>query len=81
MGWTGHVALVRERRGVYIFCGENYGRRPRRRWNDIKTDLKGERENDRSWTGIIWSGMWTTGEFLSTLRRTSGLYKCRKFID
>jgi hypothetical protein len=42
MRWTGHVARVRERRGV---CGllveRTEGKRPRRRWEDnIKTDLR-----------------------------------------
>jgi hypothetical protein len=47
MRWTGHVARMREGRGVYrILVGRPEGKRPlgrpRRRWeNNIKMDLKG----------------------------------------
>ena len=46
MRWTGHVARMGERRGVYrVLVGLPEGRRslgrPRRRWEDnIKTDLQ-----------------------------------------
>jgi len=45
MRWAGHVALMRERRGVYrILVGKPEGKRPlgrlMHRWeNNIKTDL------------------------------------------
>jgi len=45
MRWAGHVARVRERRGVYrVLLGKPEGKRsfgrPRSRWEDnIKTDL------------------------------------------
>jgi hypothetical protein len=46
MRWAGHVARVRERRGVYrVLVGKPEGKRPlgrpRRRWEDnIKMDLQ-----------------------------------------
>ena len=45
MRWAGHVARMRERRGVYrVLVGKHEGKRPltrpRRRWeNNIKMDL------------------------------------------
>ena len=45
MRWAGHVALIRDRRGVYrVLVGKPEGKRPlgrpRRRWEDnIKMDL------------------------------------------
>jgi len=45
--WAGHVALMRERRGVYrVLMRKREGKRPlrrlRRRWEDnIKMDLQG----------------------------------------
>jgi len=46
MRWAGHVACMRERRGIYrVLVGEPEGKRPlwrpRRRWEDnIKMDLQ-----------------------------------------
>ena len=45
MRWAGHVARMGERRGVYrVLVGKHEGKRPlgrpRRRWEDIKTDLQ-----------------------------------------
>ena len=45
MGWAGHVALMGEKRGVYIvLVGKPEGKRPlgrlRRRWGNIKMDLQ-----------------------------------------
>jgi len=45
MRWTGHVARMGERRGVYrVLVGKPKGKRllgrPRRRWEDIKMDLQ-----------------------------------------
>jgi hypothetical protein len=42
---TGHVARIREKRGVYrVFVGKPVGKRPlgrpRRRYEDIKDDIK-----------------------------------------
>jgi len=45
MRWAGHVARMRERRGVYrVLVGKHEGKRPlgrpRRRWKNIKMDLQ-----------------------------------------
>jgi hypothetical protein len=53
MRWTGHVARIRERRGVYrVLVGRPEGKRPlgrpRRRWEaNMKMDLRE--------TGIDWA--------------------------
>jgi hypothetical protein len=58
MGWAGHVAHMRERRGVHrMLAGRPEGRRPlgrsRRRWEDnIKMDLR--KVGVRAWTGLRW---------------------------
>jgi len=55
MRWVGHVAGMRERRGVYrVLVGKPEGKRPlgrpRRRWEDnIKTDLQGVRCGGMDW--------------------------------
>jgi hypothetical protein len=68
MRWTGHVALMREKRTAYrILVGKPDGKRPlvrpRRRWVDnIKIDL---RETEWVvWTGSIWLRIGTSGGFL-----------------
>jgi hypothetical protein len=45
MRWTGHAVRMGEKRNAYkILVGKSEGKRPlgraRRRWEDIKTDLK-----------------------------------------
>ena len=58
MRWTGHVARMEERRGVYrVLVGKPEGKRllgrPRRRWEDnIKMDL--QEVGCGVWTGLIW---------------------------
>jgi hypothetical protein len=53
--WTGHVARIRERRGVYRVMvgrpeGERPAERPRRRWEDnIKIDLREIDFNGANW--------------------------------
>jgi len=53
--WTGHVARIRERRGVYrVMVGRPEGKRPaerpRRRWEDnIKIDLREIDFNGANW--------------------------------
>jgi hypothetical protein len=66
--WTGHVARMGERRGVYgVWVGKPEGRRPlgrpRHRWEDnIKMDL---REVGRATcTGSIWLSTGTGGGLL-----------------
>jgi len=55
MRWTGHVARMGERRGVYrILVGKPEGRkplgRPRRKWEDnIKMDLQKVRCGGMEW--------------------------------
>jgi hypothetical protein len=55
MGWAGHVARMREGRGVYrVFVGRPEGTRPlgrhRRRWEDnIKLDLREIGINGANW--------------------------------
>ena len=55
MRWAGHVARMRERRGVYrVLVGEPEGKRPlwrpRRRWEDnIKMDLQEVRCGGMDW--------------------------------
>jgi len=64
MRWAGHVACVRERRGVYrVLVGKPEEKRPlgrpRRRWEDnIKMDLQGV------WTGLSWLRIGTGGGHL-----------------
>ena len=56
MRWTGHVACMGERRGVYrVLVGKSEGKkqlwRPRRRWEDnIKIDLQW---GLKAWTGLF----------------------------
>jgi hypothetical protein len=52
--WAGHVARMGERRGAYrALVGKPEGRRPlerpRRRWEDIKMDLR-----EAGWGGVNW---------------------------
>jgi hypothetical protein len=55
MGWTGHVARIREKRDVYrIFMGKPEGKRPlgrpRRRWvNNIEKGLR-----EIGWNVLDW---------------------------
>jgi hypothetical protein len=58
MRWAGHVASMGEMRGAYnILVGTPEGRRPlgrpRRRWEDIKMDLREIGFGDVSW--IHWA--------------------------
>jgi len=63
MRWTGHVARMGERGGVYYgLVGRLVGKRPlvrsRCRWHDnIKLDL--QEEGMGAWTGLIWLGIGT----------------------
>jgi hypothetical protein len=54
MRWAGHVARMGDKRNAYrILVGKPEGKRPlkrrRRRWVDIKTDLREVR-----WSGMDW---------------------------
>ena len=65
MRWAGHVARMRERRGVYrVLVGkpeENIplGRLSRRREDNIKTDI--QEVGGGAWTGLIWLRIRTGG--------------------
>ena len=54
MRWARHVARVGEESGVYrVLVGKPEGRRSRRRWVDIRIDLKGIRVYGyMDWTGL-----------------------------
>ena len=57
MRWAGHVARMGEERGVYrVLVGKPEGRRPlgrpRRRWVDIRMDLREVVVG--IWTGLGW---------------------------
>ena len=66
MRWTGHVARMGERRGVYrVLVGKPEGRRPlgrpRRRWEDnIKMDPQ-KAWDVGLWTGSSWLRIGTGG--------------------
>jgi len=68
MGWAGHVARVRERRGVYRgLVGKPEGKRPlgrpRRIWEDnIKMDL--QEVGCGVWIGSGWLRIETGGGYL-----------------
>ena len=68
MFWTGHVARMGERRGVYrVLVRKPEGKRPlgrpRRRWKDnIKMDL--QEVGVGVWTGSIWLRIGTGGGHL-----------------
>jgi len=68
MKWTGHIACIWERIGIYkVLVGKPEGKRPmgrpRRRWEDnIKMDLQGV--GCGVWTGLIWLRTWTGGGHL-----------------
>jgi hypothetical protein len=69
MRWSGHVARMGERRGVYgILVGRPEGRRPigrprHSRWEDnIKIDL--EEVGWDAWTGLSWLRIRTGGGLL-----------------
>ena len=86
MRWAGHVARMRERRGVYkVLVGKPEGKRPlgrpRRRWEDyIKMDLQevgcGGCGLDRTDSGYGQvSGTCECGN------ESSGSIKCGEFLD
>jgi len=66
MRWAGHVAYLRERRGVYwLLVGKPEGKiplgRPRHRWeDDIKIDLQKVGWGGAG-TGLIWLRIGTGG--------------------
>ena len=68
MRWTGHVARMGERRGVYrVWVGKREGKRPvgrlRRRWEDnINMDL--QEVEFGVWTGSSWLTIRTGGGHL-----------------
>ena len=68
MRCAGHVAHMRDRRGVYrVLVGKPEGKRPlgrpSRRWHDnIKMDLR--KWDMRVWTGLIWLRIGTGGGLL-----------------
>jgi hypothetical protein len=68
MRWAGHVACMRDRRGVYrVLVGKPEGKRPlgrpRCRWEDnSKMDL--EEVGCGAWTGSIWLRTETGGGHL-----------------
>jgi len=64
MSWTGHVAHMMERRGVYrVLVGKAEGRRPKCRWEDnIKIDL--QEVGRGAWTSLIWLRVRTSGGYL-----------------
>ena len=68
MRWSGHVARMDERRGVYrVWVGKPDGRRtlvrPRRRWEDnIKLDLQNVEGGGMDWIDLAqdrdrWRGL------------------------
>ena len=62
MRWAGHVACMRERRGIYrVLVGKPEGKRPlgrpRRRWDNNKMDLR----EVGIWTGSSWLRIGTGG--------------------
>ena len=68
MKWVGHVARMREGRGVYrVLVGKPEGKRalgkPRRRWEE---NIKMELQNVGwwAWTGLIWLRTGTGGGLL-----------------
>jgi len=68
MRWAGHVARMKERRGVYrVLVGKPEGKRPlgrpRCRWdNNIKMDL--QEVGYGVWTGSSWLRIGTGGGHL-----------------
>ena len=68
MRWSGHVASMGERRGVYrVWVGKPDGKRtlgrPRRRWEDnIKMNF--EEVGGEAWNGLIWLRIGTVGGHL-----------------
>jgi hypothetical protein len=68
MRWAGHVARMRERRGVYrVFMGKREGRRslirPRHRWEDNIRWIS-SKWNVGAWTGSSWLRIGTGGGHL-----------------
>ena len=68
ISWSGHVARMGEKRGVYrVLVGKPEGKRPRgrprRKWEDnIKMDLR--KWDVRVWTGSNWFRVGTGGGHL-----------------
>ena len=53
MRWAGHVACMDEERGVYmVLVRKPEGRRPRRRWVDIRMDLQEVGCGYTDWIGL-----------------------------
>jgi hypothetical protein len=67
---VGHVARMEESRNMYrLFVGKPEGKRrlgrPRCRWVDnIRMDLREVEGGGSLWTGLVWLGIETSGEFL-----------------
>jgi hypothetical protein len=76
MKWTGHVARMAERRGVYrVLVGKLEGR-PRGRWEDnVKTDLQKVRCGGMDWIELAQVGTCECGN------EPSGSIKCWEFLD
>ena len=68
MGWAGHVAGMRERKGAYrVLVGKPEGKRPlvrrrRGREDNIRMDL--QEVGYGVWTGLFWLRIWTRGGHL-----------------
>jgi len=86
MGWAGHVAFMRERRGVYrVLVGKPEGKkplgRPRRRWEDnIKMDLQEVGCGCMDWIELAQDrNRWRTR--VTAVNGPSGSIKCGEVLD
>jgi hypothetical protein len=83
--WAGHVARVREKRGVYrVLVGKPERKRqlggPRRRWEDnIKMDL--QEGSVEVCTGSSWLRIGTGDGTYDCGNEPSGSIKCGEFLD
>jgi len=85
MKWAGHVASMKETRGAYnVLVGNPEGKRalgrPRRRWEDIKTDGQ---EVGCGGDGLDWYGP-EQGQMAGSCEcgnELSGSIKCGNFLS
>jgi hypothetical protein len=74
MRWAGHVARIRERRGVYrVLVGKPEGKRQlgrsrRRKEDNIKTNLQKVRCEDTDWTELAQDRWQTLVNAIMNLR-------------